>query len=228
MYRILRKIKNHFPLNSEEKKKLLLEIEHLNNFPNPAWIYFFNFYSDDLASQGIIVPLFPCDLDTVYSWLLANPDLIEILKHSYIQRKDYPIELADFLSYTFGNYLRAEDFPQLMAYYHENIDADTLPISRSKPPTFKYEEGNPYKEIGLKNHFERIARYSFVSRLQSFRYLNGRLASMDRFEVFSDNMLSGIFTNKEKSIYYYVYLTERNQQRAENACRLLNRVFYDK
>ena len=46
------------------------------------------------------------------------------------------------------------------------------------------------------------------------------------FEVVGDDTLSGIFTNKEKSIYYYVYLTEASPARTENACRLLNQVFY--
>jgi len=228
VFRLLRKIKNHIPISLDEKKELILELERLSHFPNPGWKTLFNFYSDDLATAGIVIPLFAVDPDNIYNWLLENPELLEKLKSDGIPAKDYPIEMADYLNYYYGDCLKADDVPELLLFHQENLLADALPIPRSNPPSFKYEEGNPYKESGLKNHFERIARYSFVNRIQSYRYLTAHRASADRFEVVSEDTLSGIFSNKEKSIYYYVYMTERNQQRTENACRLLNQVFYGK
>ena len=229
MYRILRKVKRHEPLTPDEKQKLIFELEQLAAFPNAGWRWFFEAYAQDLALlYGIQLPLFACDMDTVYDWLLQNPALIHQLQAAPLLQKDYPPLLADYLQYTFGPALTADDVRPLLFDYQGTLDADALPVPRTKPPTFKYEESNPYKEIGLKAHFERLARYSFVSRVQSYRYLSGGRAAADRFEVVADDTLSGIFTNKEKSIYYYIYLTERNRTRTENACRLLNRVFYGK
>lgn len=229
MFRILRKIKRQEPLTAEEREKLLHTAEELSSFPHTGWRRFFEFYAHDCA-QGyhINLPLFACDLDVVYDWLLQNPDILQQLMQKPLPQRDYPPSLADYLSYTFGSEITAEDVRPLLDYYQGTLEADALPIPRSKEPVFKYEENNPYKEIGLKNHFERLARYSFISRLQSYRYLSGRRAAADRFDVVADDTLSGIFTNKEKSIYYYIYLTERNLTRTQNACRLLNQVFYGK
>ncbi len=229
MYRILRKVKRHEPLTLKERQLLLNMTEHLVAFPNSCWKYFFEYYAQDLALYyHIFLPLFACDPDVVYDWLLRNPSLLNQLMNSGLTQKDYPPALADYLRYTFGPEITPQDVSPLIDYYQETLESGALPAPRTKPPVFKYEKNNPYKEAGLKNHFERLGRYSFVSRIQSYRYLSGGRAVTDRFEVFSDDTLSGIFSNKEKSIYYYVYLTEANLTRAKNACHLLNRVFYGK
>jgi hypothetical protein len=108
----------------------------------------------------------------------------------------------------------------------DNFSSLELPEPRQKVLVYKYETANPYKETGLKSHFDRIGRYSFVSRLQSIRYLRGSKASEDKIELISGDCLGGIFTNKEKSIYYYIFLTENNALKAKNACRVLNLALY--
>ncbi len=229
MYRILRKVKRHEPITPEERQTLLKGIEPLFAVPNAGWRYFFACYARDLAEYySIELPLFACDPDVVYDWLLQNPPLLEQLMQGGLTQKDYPLELADYLLYTFGTEITPQDVAPLIASFQGKLEDHLLPVPRTRPPAFKYEENNPFKEAGLKNHFERVARYSFVSRIQSYRYLTGRRAAADRFEVVADDTLSGIFTNKEKSIYYYVYLTEASPARTENACRLLNQVFYGK
>lgn len=107
-------------------------------------------------------------------------------------------------------------------------DQDLLPRPRETDLVYKYEEGNPYKEIGLSTHFERLGRFVFITRLQSYRYLTRNKASQDRIQYVSPDCLGGIFTNKEKSIYYYIFLTEPDQLKAQNAARLLNLTLYDK
>lgn len=107
-------------------------------------------------------------------------------------------------------------------------DQGLLPRPRETDLVYKYEEGNPYKEIGLSTHFERLGRFVFITRLQSYRYLTRNKASQDRIQYVSPDCLGGIFTNKEKSIYYYIFLTEPDQLKAQNAARLLNLTLYDK
>ncbi|MEN6351069.1 MAG: hypothetical protein ABFD08_16950, partial [Syntrophomonas sp.] len=94
------------------------------------------------------------------------------------------------------------------------------------PVVYIYEEANPFKEPGLKAHFERLGRYPFITRLQSYRYLTRNRASRDRIECREADRLGGIFSNKLRSIYYLIYLSEADSKKAETACQLLNSVFY--
>jgi hypothetical protein len=47
-------------------------------------------------------------------------------------------------------------------------------------------------------------------------------AHADKIDFVGPDRLGGIFTNKQKSIYYYIYLTEQNEVKARNACRILH------
>lgn len=101
-----------------------------------------------------------------------------------------------------------------------------LPAHRTEEVVIKYEDANASKEPGLQAHFERLARYPYVTRIQSYRYFRGKKARQDRFDVAGEDCLRGIFTNKDRSILYHVYLSENHLQKARAACRQLNKDFY--
>lgn len=105
-------------------------------------------------------------------------------------------------------------------------DQTLLPVERSGNVVIKYEDDNACKEQGLQAHFERLSRYPFITRIQSYRYFRGKKARQDRFDVAGDDYLRGIFTNKERSIVYHIYLTEKDLQKTQAVCRQLNKDFY--
>lgn len=101
-----------------------------------------------------------------------------------------------------------------------------LPGHRTEEVVIKYEDANAAKEPGLQAHFERLARYPYITRIQTYRYFRGGKARQDRFDVAGEDCLRGIFTNKDRSILYHVYLSENHLQKAQAACRQLNKDFY--
>ncbi|MDD3852153.1 MAG: hypothetical protein PHD40_00685 [Syntrophomonadaceae bacterium] len=228
MRRIFKKIKQGQYINDEEYRQLMNYIEQLGNDSFASYTVFHQQYAGILyTAYAIYLPPFPVGLDELYEYLTKNHEAIEKLF-------DLPASMASFppALYPFLNHCLNYDYA-LLQQLHKSLHAClqkplSLPRSRSGAAVFKYEEANPYKEIGLKNHFERLARYTFVSRLQTYRYLTRNKAVEDRIEVISDDQLGGIFTNKQKSIYYYIFLTEPDIEKANQACFLLNLVFYGK
>jgi len=173
------------------------------------------------------IPRFAYGSDDFYDFLLKNPALTEKLRNDCLPIDLLPAHLHEYLSFTYGDKIQSSAIlPRLEIMKPNNKVGFCLPQPRQKSIIFKYEGANPYKEIGLKSHFDRIGRYSFVSRLQSVRYLSGNKASEDKIEVLAEDCLAGIFTNKEKSIYYYIFLTEKDPAKALNACKVLNEALY--
>jgi hypothetical protein len=224
MRNILRKLENRQPLN-EGEYEALLEYAHKLSVDSPdSYLLFFGQYADYLLRDyATYLPRFARGRDDFINFLLSKPDLVQDLKNNPLSINDLPIEFRPFLMHTFPNKIVTNsNLPILDLLIKNNRLLNELPFPRTTEIVYKYEEANPYKEPGLKVHFERIGRYSFVTRLQSYRYLTRSKAHQDKIDLVGLDCLGGIFTNKQKSIYYYIYLTEQNEVKAKNACLILN------
>jgi len=158
---------------------------------------------------------------------MEKPELLQKLKEHPLSLELFPPELHPYLQYSFTRPADSLSLSILVNFLDNNQElVSQLPAARKNEVVCKFEEGNPYKEVGLKAHFDRLSRYSFITRLQSYRYLSAGKAVSDRIEFVAADRLGGIFTNREKSIYYFIFLSEANEIRAKNACHLLNMVFY--
>lgn len=227
---ILLKIKQHKPLTDEEYARLGEYIDELRWNSPESYLHFYRLYANLLARDyTIYLPRFRYGRDDFYDYLLQNPEITENLPQQITVADAFPLYLHEYLLFKYGKEIKQETMMALLEALQQNSSVPLLlPSPRRKNPVYKYEDNNPYKEAGLKNHFERIGRYSFVSRIQSYRYLRGNKASANRIELISPDCLGGIFTNKEKSIYYYIFLTEEDEVKAINACQVLNRSIYGK
>lgn len=228
MRAILRKLDRHYPLSQNEYLRLMEYARDLQiQMPN-SYQVFYNRYAELLFQKyDTYLPGFQPNLDDLINLFIQNPELLAAASSRPIAWQLFP-----------------EPYHQLLQQWNETSDdfailnaiirllqtqpslARQLPEPRQEPVIMKFEDGNPFKEPGLKVHFDRLARYQFVSRLQSYRYLTRNKANQDRIEIITGDRLGGIFTNKDKSIYYYVFLTEDNLDKAQEAARLLNLAFY--
>lgn len=228
MRTVLRKLYRHQLLDDEECGHLMAYAEHLRaNSPFSYELFFERFAPILHRDYHIHLPRFYHGIDDVYDYLSAHPDVADQLRHDPLVLTMFPDHLRHYLGSTEGQAaLNFSILPALQYMQNRDSDDNQLPRPRLSELVVKFESGNPLKETGLKAHFDRLGAFPFVSRLQSVRYLRGTKASQDRIEVVSDDCLGGIFTNKEKSIYYYIFLTENQPSKAANACRLLNRDLY--
>ena len=197
------------------------------NSPQSYLLFYERFAALLFQDYYTYLPRFAYGSDDFYDFLLKNPELIKELRINSLPIDLFPSNLYEYLRFTHGDKIEVGSIlPHLEFMKTDSTVGFPLPEPRQKSIICKYEGANPYKEIGLKSHFDRIGRYSFVSRLQSIRYLHGNKAREDKIEVVSDDCLGGIFTNKEKSIYYYIFLTEKDPGKALNACKVLNEALY--
>lgn len=224
MRKIIRKINRCEELTATEYSDLMEYIEELRLTSPPSYYLFFRKYAGILyANYNTLIPKYAWDMDNLIDFLIGNPQLFQL---DDIPISTFPPAAQPYLLDTFGG-----TTINIPAFWQDILSPQViseLPRPRTDKIIIKYEEANPYKEKGLKYHFDRLANYSFINRIQSYRYLTGNKANLDRFEVIAPDCLGGIFTNKEKSIYYYVFLTESNLVKAENAAQLLNYTFYNK
>jgi hypothetical protein len=227
---VFRKLYRQQALNEDEYSNLMYYIDGLRITSPESYTLFYERFAIILFREyHIYIPRFAYGMDDVYDYLINNPSTIEELKNKSSSVDLFPLYLHEYLEYSYPNGINASSILTSLEIMKPDNTVDfVLPEPRQKSLVYKYESANPYKEPGLKNHFDRIGRYSFVSRLQSIRHLYGNKASDDKIELISDDCLGGIFTNKEKSIYYYIYLTERDSLKASNACRMLNMALYEK
>ena len=224
MRAIFRKIKRRQILTAEEKLRLSDYAQ--NVWKTPRGEFFRQEYGWYLAEdQQLYLPAFACTASDLCFYLIDHPTLITQLATEKLTLKDFPADFHLYLIHTFQGELTWPDIKPWFGNVDWN-DPNSLPSARKVPAVYKYETNNPNKEAGLKSHFERLARYPFVSRLQSYRYLTKNKVSETPIEVVSPDSLGGIFTNKEKSIYYFIYLTEADEKKAANACRVLNSALY--
>ncbi|MDD3365397.1 MAG: hypothetical protein PHZ03_10485 [Syntrophomonas sp.] len=225
---IFRKMYRQQALSEEEYSNLMRYADELRSTSPESYLLFYERFAAILyRDYNTFVPRFAYGIDDFYDYLINRPDLINELKNNTLSIDAFPLCLHDYLVYTYPGGLDTSTILSHLEFMKfDNTSSLELPEPRQKALVYKYESANPYKETGLKSHFDRIGRYSFVSRLQSIRYLRGNKASEDKIELISGDCLGGIFTNKEKSIYYYIFLTEDNALKARNACRVLNLALY--
>jgi len=228
MRAVLRKLVDRIPLEEEEYRRLLAYTETLRSGSEESYRVFRDNYGSLLmADYGIRLPRFASGRAEFLEYLCQNWEVVQALKLGPLPVSTMPVSLQEYLRTEYGSEIKAEQVRDLVEWIERNQTAGHgLPRPRKRDPVLVYEVGNENKEIGLAQHFRRIARHPFVSRIVSVRYLSRGKAAQDRFEVRGEDVLSGIFTNKEKSIYYLVYLTEADLCKAANACNLLNHVFY--
>lgn len=225
MRSLLKKIEHHHNLTEEEYRQLLEYIENLRRISPEAYLIFYDQYSTTLAQDyNTYIPRFSCGWEDFIDYLLTNPKQLDILSHTFLPVTAFPPELQPYLNYTFGPQVPSEAVQPLLQLEPQILNL--LPAPRPGRAVLKYESANPYKEPGLKTHFERLARYSFVTRLQSYRYLTRNKSSQEKIEYIAPDRLGGIFTNKQKSIYYYIFLTEVDEIKAQNACKVLNLTLF--
>lgn len=227
MRKMLRKLDLQQPLYDEEYALILNYIEDLRQSSPESYALFRQSYGSILFEDyAIYLPRFPAGMAELTEFLSGHPAAAQDIPALPESLSRFPVALHPYLLYC------SQTQPQLLSIVLDHVlTAETarevsLPRPRQQEVVYKFEDSNPYKEPGLKTHFDRLSRFSFVSRLQSYRYLTRNKASRDRIEVVDGQTLGGIFTNKEKSIYYYIYLTEDDPSKAKRACRLLNDVFY--
>ncbi|HWP97119.1 MAG TPA: hypothetical protein VN426_09730 [Syntrophomonadaceae bacterium] len=226
MRSILRKLDRQTNLTDEEYRLLLEYVEEMGRKSPQSYALLYRQYAEVLESDyGTILPRHPIGMDDLVDFLLSHRHLLPGILQGPIALHQFPPELQPYVDYTFKH---AEDYlylQRLMGWLTEREDdAATLPQPRQGEVVCIYEDGNPHKETGLKNCFDRLGRYSFITRLQSYRYLTRGKANRDRIEILAPDQLGGIFTNKDKSIYYFIFLSESDPVKAGNACRLLNAI----
>jgi hypothetical protein len=221
---ILRKMEKRQPLNEGEYALLMQYAENLRVSSPESFNLFYSLYAVLLYQDyKTYVPRFTYEKDDLYDFIINNPQIGSLARNNRIAAEVFPWHLREYLQYTFPDGVELTAVQPLLDLAGAEM---VLPRPRQKEAVIKYEASNPFKEPGLKSHFERIARYSFVSRLQSYRYLSNNKAAADKIYVVADDTLGGIFTNKEKSIYYYISLTEKDRGKAQHACQVLNLALY--
>lgn len=224
------KLQRRQELTTDEYRKLMDYADALRLDSPDSYALFYDRYASVLyRDYAIFLPRFNYGIDDLIDFLISRPDALESLEKAQLDRDLFPGRLHPYLEYLCASGPANHEFQGILQFLkpHRTL-LGQVPPPRSHPLVCKYEDANPYKEIGLKQHFDRLGRYSFVTRLQSYRYLSGRKARMDRIEYVAPDRLGGIFSNKEKSIYYYIYLSEADPIKAVNACKLLNSIFHDR
>lgn len=217
MRNILRKLDRQQPLTDEESQLFMEYIQKLSWESPESWQLLYNRYRVAFPRQN------PAALDDFIYFLCTNPELRDQWEGNTLL---FPRSLQPFLLFLQSS--ADHGFKSWLKNLLRESKPEELPASREKDIVIKYEAANPYKESGIKAHFDRLSRYPFISRLLTYRYLSGSKAVKDRIEYLQPDQLGGIFTNKEKSIYYYIYLTEADENKARYACSFLNKIFYEK
>ncbi|HZK43494.1 MAG TPA: hypothetical protein VFC73_04330 [Syntrophomonadaceae bacterium] len=226
MRTIIRKLNRKEELNSDEYHRLMHYIDKLREeSPESYYVFYEKYVSLLYLSYNTLIPKYVWGMDNLINFLVQNPHLYDINNRN-VALEFFPEEAKPYLLNTFGN--QGVTIPPIWFDFLTSKTITEIPFPRDSAIVIKYEEANPFKEKGLKAHFDRLANYTFISRLQTYRYLTKNKASFDRFEVIKPDCLGGIFTNKEKSIYYYLFLTEDDLEKAHNANKLLNYTFYGK
>lgn len=224
---ILTKLERRQELTGEEYRKLMEYADALRLDSPDSYALFYDRYASVLQRDyAAFLPRFNYGIDDLFDFLLSHPETLANLEKGQLDLGLFPGQLHPYLKHLFTSGPANHEFQKILQFIKPQSSLlGQVPRPRSHPLVCKYEDANPYKEIGLKQHFDRLGRYSFVTRLQSYRYLSGNKARQDRIEYIAPDQLGGIFSNKEKSIYYYIFLSEADSTKALNACKLLNSIF---
>lgn len=227
MRKTFKKLDRREILTEDEYGRLMEYARQLCEEAPPSYELFYERYAAILARDYYTcLPRFHYGIDDLVNFLVHNPALI-LSDSGQFPLELFPVEYHPYLRYLFTDRMDYAFLKPVLDYLKAStVSTAALPATRTGPVVYKFEDSNPYKEIGLKVHFDRLSRYQFITRLQTYRYLTRNKASHDKIEVLAGDRLGGIFTNKEKSIYYYLFLSEKDIHKAENASRLLNLAFY--
>jgi len=227
---ILRKLDKYEPLTAEEYRILMEYIEDLLHNSMESYQIFYDRYSLILFQDySVYIPRFAHDIDDLINYLLYNPGVFDKMNKSRDPSELFPEGLQNYLDFLLDKDTGYGRLKQLRGILETSkVNRRQMPSARTEKAVIKYEDANPYKEIGLKSHFDRLIKYDFITRIQTYRYLTRNKASKDRIETLGADRLGGIFTNKEKSIYYYIFLNEKDMSKTKNACSILNMAFYGK
>lgn len=225
---IFNKLERRQELTGAEYQRLMEYADALRLDSPDSYVLFYDRYADIIyRDYTTFLSRFNYGIDDLFDFLLANPKALVSLEKAQLDLALFPDRLHAYLQYLFISGPANNMIHKILQLLKpQSTMLGQVPMPRSKALVCKYEDANPYKEIGLKHHFERLGRYSFITRLQSYRYLSGNKASKARIEYIAPDQLGGIFNNKQKSIYYYLFLSEADSAKAANACKLLNSVFY--
>lgn len=228
MRSILRKLNQGVELEAKEYQQLMDYANHLRLNSPESYAIFYEQYAYRLyRDYYTVIPRFQQGWDDLINYLLEHPQTLHLLEIDPLPIQEFPEALHPYLQYTFKQQDDSQVFRKLLRSLNQAVpNIDLLPRPRQGEIVYKYEDDNSGKEIDLKSHFERLARYSFITRLQTYRYLARNKAAADKFEYINGERLGGIFTNNEKSIYYFVFLSESDPVKARNACQVLNIAFY--
>lgn len=228
MRAILKKLERLQKLSEDEYAALMKYIQKLRADSIPSYQIFYQRYAQLLYQHyDTYLPAFDYNLDDVITLFTGHPELLSSVQRRPLRWQDFPPRYQTVVRACLELPLERRFFYELLDHLANRPQLlAQLPAPRQNEVSFVYEDNNPYKEAGLKAHFERLSRFNFITRLQSIRYLSRNKARQDRLEVLTPDRLGGIFTNKDKSIYYYVYLTEAVEAKAHEACLLLNLACY--
>lgn len=228
MRAIIRKLDKQQELNTEEYQSLMGYIQQLRMQSLPSYQVFYQRYAGVLYKQySTYLPEFEYTLGDAVALLAEQPELLPLALQRPVQWQHFPPPYRPYLQACAQNRLKGQLFYEVVRQMADKPESPvSLPRPREAEVVMLFEDQNPFKERGLKAHFDRLSRFTFMTRLQSVRYLTRHKAKQDRVEVLAPDRLGGIFTNKEKSIYYYIYLTESVEARARKACALLNLALY--
>jgi len=226
---ILKKVKQQTELSPSEWERLLVYIENLGQTSGESYGLFRMEYGFFLSGHyQFFLPEFYYGADHLADFIGQNYAFLSIQAQVPLDLALFPSELHPYVKRHFMTDAHPALWGELLALFPPlEATGTALPIPRAQRLVTIYEESNPRKETGLRLHWQRLHFYSFITRLQSYRYLTKNKAKQDCFRVLTPEKLRGIYTNREKSIYYFVYLTEADKIKAQNACKLLNHVFYD-
>jgi len=228
MRSILKKLNQGEILNDVEYQKLIdYAVNLMYNSPESYRVFYEQYASLLYCDYSTYIPRFRQGFDDLLDYLLKHREVMQFLQFQPLPLQEFPTELHAYLQYTFSRQADMQSLQAVLRNLEREIpETSALPRPRTRPIVYKYEDDNEGKEIGLKTHFARLERYTFITRVQTYRYLTRNKAQSDRFEFVDADCLGGIFTNKYKSIYYLVFLSEKDVRKAENACRVLNIAFY--
>lgn len=226
MRKLLRKLEHNRSLSEEEYNQIMDYVDQLRQNTPESYLLFCQQYGGILYEQySTYLPRFPAGMDQLIEYLVRNPSARREVAALPATLSSFPPALHPYLIHTLYHdprALQSLNIPDMTPA----ADTCSLPEPRNQSVVCKFEAANINKEIGLRAHFDRLSRFTFISRLQSYRYLTRHKAARDRIEVVDGQCLAGIFTNKEKSIYYYIFLTEDNLDKAQLACQTLNTALY--
>lgn len=226
MRKLLRKLEHNRSLSAAEYNQVMDYIDQLQQTAPESYFLFCQQYGGILYKQySTYLPRFPAGMDQLIEFLVRNSWACKEIAALPATLSSFPHALHPYLLYMLHHdpsSLQSINIPDMAAA----AESCSLPEPRKQSLVCKFEAANINKEAGLRAHFERLSRFTFISRLQSYRYLTRHKAAQDRIEVVDGQCLAGIFTNKEKSIYYYIFLTEDNLSKAQLACQTLNTALY--